>query len=182
MLLNVSSESFLFVQSAERFCFWFWAGKCRPAPVPHGERAHAADRQRSGGLRYRESSVHAQRGLAAVAGSRLQPPGIHTHTHLKAGLYFHSYSVGYVVRVIGLAVLTSTSLNTSGSALVCCSCWSDQQVLVGEWHVIPQQRVTSVRRRWAAAVAVYGPSTRCWGSCLFSQSISVVELLPKMCV
>lgn len=56
------------------------AGEHWPAAVPDGECADAADRQRARGLRDGESSVHPQRGLAAVAGSGLQCSGTPTHT------------------------------------------------------------------------------------------------------
>ena len=82
------------------------------------------------------------------------------------------------------AVLTSTPLNTCGMSLdmlfvpdwpvqphwlTCVKCWlkngmpSHSSVWPGWW--------TSMRRRCQAVVAVYGSSTRYWGSCLLNEWI-----------
>lgn len=73
-------------------CFWFCAGKRRPALVPDGERSHAADGEGAGGLCHRESSVHAQRGLAAVPGPWLQLPGTSAHTLFTPCSILHTWA------------------------------------------------------------------------------------------
>lgn len=72
--------------------FWFCAGKRRPALVPDGERSHTADGEGTGGLCNRESSVHAQRGLAAVPGSRLQLSGTSAHTLFTPYSILHAWA------------------------------------------------------------------------------------------
>ena len=66
-----------------------------------------------------------------------------------------------------------------GSARACCSCQSDQhnhagwQMPVEDRDAIQQQRVTRLvtSRRCQAVVAVFGSSTRYWGSCLLDYYI-----------
>lgn len=72
--------------------FWFCAGKRRPALVPDGERSHTADSKGAGGLCNRESSVHAQRGLAAVPGAGLLLPGTSAHTLFKPYSVLHTWA------------------------------------------------------------------------------------------
>lgn len=75
-------------------CFFLCAGDCRTALVLDRERSDTADGKRASGLRDWKSSVHAERGLAAVAGSGFY--------HFGTDIFFSTLSIKHFYFPLGL--------------------------------------------------------------------------------